>query len=309
MRQGKVKGLSNAFVPPSATRPQPPALPPLPSPEAAKGVRRSKSDEAEGRPIYRAANGVSCVSVTTVIGKAADPEPLISWAHRTGWERITLRAAREPARIGTAVHDVVQAVCEERCPVAVDEWLTVLHSNPAFDRYNDLDDGSRAEAWNALKAFGGWWPSARQRYRVVGTEVRLVHDGLQVGGSADVLLEDLASGEPVGLVGDWKTSRATYAEMIAQVAAYGLLLHEGRINDASPCPFIGRDIRHGLIVRLPKKGAAVAEVLELGPAEMAEGLRQFYGALQVYNSRDRLTTVLKEHAKAVRAAAQAAEKE
>lgn len=284
MRQGRVKGKPRAAAGADSTKVEAGGSTPV---AAGQAYRRTRADEAEGRPSYRASDGQLCWSVTQIIGRAADPEPLLAWAHWLGSRRISLREGRASARIGTAVHLVVQALAEGREPPA-----TALDGLAG----EDYD-----QAVHAIEAFKAWWPTAG--LRLLRSEVQLIHDGLRLGGSVDFLAEDMATGEAVAVVGDWKTSRAIYPEMFAQLAAYRLMLRDGRTNDGKPCPLMGTSINRGLLVRLPKKEAPIAEVHWLTAADLDLGLRQFMGAYEVVMARFAITASLDAARKAARAAA------
>lgn len=185
------------------------------------------------------------------------------------------------------MHLVVQALAEGREPPA-----TALDGLAG----EDYD-----QAVHAIEAFKAWWPTAG--LRLLRSEVQLIHDGLRLGGSVDFLAEDMATGEAVAVVGDWKTSRAIYPEMFAQLAAYRLMLRDGRTNDGKPCPLMGTSINRGLLVRLPKKEAPIAEVHWLTAADLDLGLRQFMGAYEVVMARFAITASLDAARKAARAAA------
>jgi hypothetical protein len=296
MRRGSVKGRPRPANPTGEV--------PVSQPVQPTAYKRTKADETDGRPSYRAANGQLCWSVTQIIGKAADPEPLILWAHRQGWQRISLHKARDAARIGTAVHEVVRAMAEDRIPCHYHDWSSPADmGHEAWEKFHRLDAEGQEQARNAIDAFRAWWPTSG--YRAVATEVQLIHDRLMLGGSLDVLLEDTRTGELVPVIGDWKTSRNVYAEMIAQVAAYRLMLRDGRLNAGQTagedfrkmCSHLGMDVRRGLIVKLPKKDAPIAEVHELTADDLALGEKQFMGAYEVVMARLKLNAVLTAHKK------------
>jgi hypothetical protein len=269
---------------------------PTPAAKAPTPYKPTADDKARGRPNYLAADGSSCFSVTTILGQASDPEPLLFWANKLGWQRKSLRAGRTAADVGTAVHSVIEAT--------VLGTLTDDPFDPAYNRYNQLPNKGKDEADSALAAFRAFWPG--QGVKTLAVEFPMVHDRLRIGGCLDFLgmLLDRSL-----VIYDWKTSKATYPEMIAQAGAYALLVEEGRPNTDEPPElwpdFVGQRVEQALIVRLPKDSTD-AEVTSLGPAQLALGREQFMGAYQTVMARLQLKAWLAEDKKRKTAAAKAA---
>lgn len=71
----------------------------------------------------------------------------------------------------------------------------------------------------AFQAFMAW--SEQAKFQVVETEVSLVSEKYQFGGTRDAILIDGRRA-----IGDWKTSRDIYVEMLLQLGAYGILDEE-----------------------------------------------------------------------------------
>ena len=111
------------------------------------------------------------------------------------------------ADVGSYAHDLIE--------------LSVKSVPVDFEKYAHLTDKQVAQASNCLDSFDRW----RENYGVdfLETELRLVSEVHQFGGMVDSV------GRTKGgtlILPDWKTSRGLYADYIAQIGAYGILLNE-----------------------------------------------------------------------------------
>lgn len=166
--------------------------------------------------VYRNAAGQRVPSVTTVLGLLNKPA-LLTWAHEQGLAGLDFRAVRDAAAdLGTVTHALVEAHLK----------ATTL------DAQNVAPDVLKA-ANGAAKQFIGWW--AREQLAVVATELPLVSERWQVGGTCDVLARR-ASGQLV--VVDLKTSSGIYHEMLLQVAAYAAMVEETKGEPVSECVIV-----------------------------------------------------------------------
>lgn len=251
-RQGKVTGAR----PSAAATPAEQAL-------AADKAKRPKYLAPDGQTVYP--------SVTTILGEAVDPEPLMQFAHRLGREKKSLAGGRSAAAHGTAVH------------IGIDEHLR-------WGKAPTIGEDSPREVRVAFDAWETWWREASaDGLQILATEVQLVHDAWGVGGTIDVIAR---GSDGALIVGDWKTSRGTYPEHVAQVAAYSVLLAEGRPNLPGVVPGLGEATDRALVVRLPKWGRPVAEPYWFAGETLTFGLHHFRGAHGVYEARRRLRTAI-----------------
>jgi len=172
------------------------------------------------------------ISVTTVL-RRKDPGGLMWWANRAGLRGQSLAEARKgSAGVGTAVHALIEAWIHGQ----EDEHQRVLDQAE--------DDGLPLEVVRAAYgAFRAWWEEMGLAIRA--TEIPLEDTALGIAGTLDVLLEDRAGHL---WIGDWKTSKAVYPEMVAQLAAYAHLWTLNR----------GQSIAGGRIIRVSKGGTTHA---------------------------------------------------
>jgi hypothetical protein len=238
-----------------------------------RGAMR-RDTKADDRPTYLAPDGTTTYwSVTSLINQAVDPEPLILWAHRQGRARKSLHESRQAARDGTSVHKLIErAIGTADPPTATELAAEPDHTFNAFD------------AWRC-------WMRANPQFRVLATEAQVVHDGLGVGGCIDCL--GMYGDIPV--IADWKTSRGTYPEHVAQVAAYAMLLGGGRPNlPHAEVPFVGQQLTRAIVVRLPKDGGD-AEAHWLDETALALGAKVFLGARETVLGRLAIKKILAAH--------------
>lgn len=160
-------------------------------------------------------NGTRIPSVTTILSNLGwNRDALVRWAYGQGMKGVDLYAKTE-AQIGTLAHQLIEDSIHDR-PSVIPEWAT---------------EDMLAKAYQAQSAFDEWREDSN--IKIVGTELRMIHPGLRVGGTLDFLA--LRRGDRV-LLPDLKTSNGTYEDHIIQVAAYALLL-EGYLPlwDGGPC--------------------------------------------------------------------------
>lgn len=162
------------------------------------------------------------------------------------------------ADIGTVTH----ARCEAfvKGPYELDEHgLTpelLAASMPGFLRFQEL------------------W--VRDGLTLVHSELQMVSEAMQVGGTADIIVQ-----RPEGLLElkDLKTSKASkwwpYDEVIAQVAAYATMFEE----------VTGRHIDRISVERIGKEADDPGQTYVVSDKERAAGLRLFRAALEAYNAK------------------------
>jgi hypothetical protein len=170
--------------------------------------------------------------VTTVLGMLNKPA-LLKWAWQMGKDGRELEAVRQGAAdIGTVAH----ALCE------------------AYLRGMELDSSNitpevLSKAETGFIRFLDFWD--KEGLKVLATELVMVSEKMQVGGTMDVLAER-ADGRLV--VVDLKTSKAIYDEMLVQVATYAAIFEEGSRQAVD-------DV---YIVRIGKEDADDLEVRQVG---------------------------------------------
>lgn len=150
---------------------------------------------------------------TTVCGIVKDSGPLVGWAYKTGREHERLVSQGKPAPrtlyevvdkaadIGTLAHECCEAdILGKPLPAIPPERVEPVMQ--AFNQYL---------AWKR-----------QTRLEIVATEVPLVSELYQFGGTLDFVCEI----DGVLCLGDFKTSGGVYPEMLMQLAAYRQLWNE-----------------------------------------------------------------------------------
>jgi hypothetical protein len=159
-----------------------------------------------GRPEdgYYLAAGDRVPSVTTV-GSGLHPRGLFYWYWQKGKDGFGFNENPTPAlEIGSLVHSMVEQRIHGETPKA-----------PA------VDDSIYERVMSGFNAFTRWWDA--NRFEVVATEVPLVSEKYRYGGTLDTILRDHTGAL---CLGDWKTSKALYADYLIQISAYGNLWNE-----------------------------------------------------------------------------------
>lgn len=188
---------------------------------------------------YRNRDGVKLPSVTTILGRFKDSGGLIKWAYNQGraHENLAMRGlpcpthlydkVEEAAAAGTIAHDMIEAHIMRGATFALPRLSEALNGSDAGEALPASADHAKPEviarARNAFRQYENW--RANTRIEIIGTELPLVSERHQYGGTLDAVGRD-ADGRVVLL--DWKTSNAIYADYRYQLAAYALLLEECR---------------------------------------------------------------------------------
>jgi|TARA_A100001515_G_scaffold14568_1_gene10864 hypothetical protein len=174
---------------------------------------------------YVLQNGNRASSVTTIINAMLgwNKNTLIAWAKRmTAQGEDADAVMREAGRIGTLTHLLIQGFFQ------------------GFDV--DTRDFTPNQEEKALKAFFGfkeWYEGAGMK--ILASELVLVNEELQVGGTVDAI----AKKDNELIVVDWKTSKGgPYPEMIVQLGAY-TFMYEAAQPKAK--------VSHGIIMRFGKE--------------------------------------------------------
>lgn len=190
-----------------------------------------KLDFTAVHTVYKNAAGQRLPGVTTVLGMLAKPA-LLKWAWTLGRDGIELEAARQgAANIGTVAH----ALCEAHL-----RGMELDSSN--------ISPAMLGKAETGFLRFLDFWD--KEALRVVATELVMVSERMQVGGTLDVLAE-----RPTGrlVLADLKSSKAIYDEMLVQAATYAAIYEE----------VSGRQVDDVYIVRIGKEDADDLEVRQV----------------------------------------------
>lgn len=184
---------------------------------------------AEG---YRNAKGEIVPGSTTITGRFKDSGPLLYWAHKVGYEqgrtnqRPDLYAKRdEAADIGTYAHEAIEAD---------------IHRAPIPAVPSEFSDDQKRQARATLESYAEWRDG--HRMIIVATEIPLVSERLQTGGTIDAIgtINDKLS------IIDWKSSKAYYPDQLIQLTFYLDLWEEHHPDQ----------LLHGIhILRVGKQGA------------------------------------------------------
>lgn len=162
-------------------------------------VTRGKGRPAKGG--YLLADGTRVPSVTTITGRFKDPGGLMWWHWDRGRQGQDWMERGDAADVGSVVHACVEAAIHgEPMPAVVPQFAERV--------------ASALDAWNE------WW--TMHAFEVVATEVPLVSEAHRFGGTIDCIMRRNGKLE----IGDWKSSKAIYADMLWQVAAYAELWNE-----------------------------------------------------------------------------------
>jgi CRISPR/Cas system-associated exonuclease Cas4 (RecB family) len=189
-------------------------------------------DFQKSHTVYKNIAGDRVPGVTTVLGMLNKPA-LLKWAWQMGKDGRELDAVRQGAAdIGTVAH----ALCE------------------AYLRGMELDSSNitpeaLSKAETGFLRFLDFWD--KEGLKVVRTELVMISEAMQVGGTMDVLAQ-----RPDGrlVVVDLKTSKGIYDEMLVQVATYAAMYEEGS----------RQKVDEVYIVRIGKEDADDLEIRQVG---------------------------------------------
>jgi hypothetical protein len=148
-------------------------------------------------------DGLRIPSVTTVISRFKNADPLLYWAWNLGREGKDFREERQRAAdAGTVAHEMLECFIRGR----------------AFDP-TPYPLEALAKAENAFCAFRRW--ADQSRLKPEKTELSLVSRRWKFGGTLDSIQID----GQIRLF-DWKCANAVWPEYLLQLAAYGALYDE-----------------------------------------------------------------------------------
>jgi hypothetical protein len=235
--------------------------------EAPKKVRRDYGKDTDGkkRP-----------GVTTVLGSTLgwSKDGLMFWAAKEA-----AKAAAQFILDGASFDEAVDRARKAHLTVrdAAADAGTLAHvyveeylrsgALPPEDLFNEEDE-TQKKARAAFGRFAKWWPTSG--YEVVALELALVDETNQYGGTVDQVLRRKSDGAII--VGDLKTGKSVYDDVVMQLGAYALLLD-----------LHGHHVVGGLIIHSPVEGELSAVVVEQKTLKVGAGA--FAALLCVHKSR------------------------
>lgn len=173
-----------------------------------------------GRPAsgYYTKAGVRVPSVTEILGRFKNADPLVGWAfklgHKAGYNtakglpapRSAHEEKKQAGEAGNIAHDMMES-----------HILNRLYTYEGVK----LAPGVMERAERGFANGKRWLENSR--LTVVDTEVSLVSEKYGFGGTRDARFKDPAERNHLG---DWKTSNAIYADYLLQLGAYAILSEE-----------------------------------------------------------------------------------
>lgn len=182
------------------------------------------------RPAAYKVDGKRVPSVTTITSRFADKGGLLWWANQIGLgdhdscasqeecrkcgrrPGLTLAEGRDPAAdTGKLAHALIEMEIRDDFELDLEE-------------FRHLSDAQRTQADGCLASYKRWVSNGNVDY--VGTELSLVSNVHGFGGTLDAC--GFVDGR-FALI-DWKTSNGIYADYLAQLAGYVILLEEHEIG-------------------------------------------------------------------------------
>jgi len=189
---------------------------------------------------YRLKDGTRVPGTTTITGRFKDSGGLIHWANRLALEPL-LKARHLLVLAGDEITPEWHGNVGDFLMIDPDSWDNKKAAQKAADagtiahdlfdchirkdtkRFEKLQQETPthilALASPAYSAALEW--AMQSRFEIVETEVQLVSEKYRFGGTRDACL---VWGKRA--IGDWKTSRDIYPEMLCQLAAYAILDEE-----------------------------------------------------------------------------------
>lgn len=176
-----------------------------------------------GRPVtgYYLKSGERVPSVTEILGKFKNADPLVGWAFKLGKEAGIASAQGRPSP--RSAHEV-KTQAGQAGQIAHD--MLECYINKTVYAYDGpkLPFGVMDRAIRGYENGRNWMD--RSKYEVCSTEYSIVSERHRFGGTYDALLKY----DGKWFLGDWKTSNSIYADYLIQVAAYAILLEEHSTN-------------------------------------------------------------------------------
>jgi|11BtaG_2_1085332.scaffolds.fasta_scaffold03546_9 hypothetical protein len=205
---------------------------------------------------YFTSEGVQVKSVTTLIGQHLgwNKQMLIAWSRIQGLKGKDSNKVRdEAAEIGTLAHKYCESYIKKE---KVDT--------------SDYSENQIKKAIVAYDAFRDWNSQLKPEY--VESEIKLISDKYKTGGTCDLILKL----KNKLVIGDLKTSKAIYPEMIIQLGAYRKLYELQT----------GNKITSGLILRIDKEGKGF-EQHQIPLKKLNWGWKVFQHILKIHDLKEK----------------------
>lgn len=187
-------------------------------------TEESSKKIAKQHTVYKNAAGNRIPGTTTILG-VMDKPALVKWANNLGLEGIdSSKYVDNLASIGSLAHMIIEKYLKQE---KVD--------------YSDYTPNQVETAENSVLKFFNWLESKKD-FRVLGSEMELISEKHQYGGTIDLYC--FVDGKHTLI--DLKTCKACYGENYTQVSAYKNLLQENGYS-VEDCRIlrIGRDESEG----------------------------------------------------------------
>lgn len=173
--------------------------------------KKKYSNRHKYHRVYRNSKGVPIPGVSTIKGEwSFGNEGLSRWRDgmfRSGYDPDSI--AREAAAVGTLVHKMVE--------------LTLRGETIPDTLFEDYTANEIKQAEIAYESFLLW--KKTHVYKVLNSEISLVSELYQYGGTVDLLIEVPS---PKIVLLDWKSSGGLYSSQVIQAAAYAQLVEENK---------------------------------------------------------------------------------
>lgn len=226
---------------------------------------------------YKLTDGTIVPSVTTVLGRYKNADPLMWWAHQEGLAGRDYKQTRgKAANAGTLAHTMTE------------RWFHGQRQK--IETAADPEVYQRATT--SFHAFLAWAKGYQLRPAVIDgvkqVEVRMMSERHRYGGMCDAV--QVGPGQGLALF-DWKTSGGVYLDYLLQIAAYGELWDETHPDHPITAGY------H--LVRFDKETAGFTHHfwpgLERvdGDGEVVSCLDQFLRLLECYQAEKTLKKLLK----------------
>ena len=211
------------------------------------------------------------VRVTTVLGRFKPADGLLKWAWDLGRQGLDYRIEREKAAdIGTAAHEVIGLIHKGKRDKTIGAYLQ--QALP--------EEGMRVRALRSAQNFLEW---AREQ------DLHIKQEEVEVTSALHAFvghIDGIGTQGPMGVLIDYKTSRAVYPEYLMQVAAYSRALLEQE----------GTQVEKAVIVRIDKDTAAF-EPVWLSWEDLEEPWQQFLRLRQAYEAEKGIKALLRRKQK------------
>jgi hypothetical protein len=222
---------------------------------------------------YRDRDGKKLPGVTSVISTVVAKPALMFWAAKEAAiyavDAILAGGARdEVIERARKAHITKRDKAADAGTLAHDYVETYLRTGacPPEDLFGEEDE-TQKKARACFERFKAWWPTSG--YEVVELELPLVDVDCGYGGTIDQVLRRKSDGALI--VGDLKTGRGVYDDVLLQLGAYSLLLN-----------MHGMAVDGGVIIHAPVEDELRVHTVE--GRMLGIGAAAFAAAFQLYRA-------------------------